>query len=138
MMKKLAVTVFALSLAAFGCGSDSGEKKPDSGTDAKIDMAPKTDVNQPDQPIPSGPEAGAEVKLDLPIPVDQSAVDVSKQLDVQSIDHVQVTVDGGTVDANQPDKPAPVLDGGKIDVQPTEAQPPVIDGAKPVDGGATG
>jgi hypothetical protein len=136
MMKKLAVTLFALSLAAFGCGSDSGEKKPDTGVDApKTDTQPKLD-GQPDQPPLPGPEAGAEVKTDIPIQVDQDSVDVSKPVDVQSID--QVTVDGGTVDANQPDKPAPVLDGGKVDVQPTEAQPPVIDGAKPVDGGATG
>jgi hypothetical protein len=135
MMKKLAVTVFALSLAAFGCGSDSGEKKPDASPDVKKDTAPQTDLIQPDQAVP-GPEAGAEVKTDIPIQVDQGGVDGVKPVDVQSID--QVTVDGPTVDVNTPDQPIPVLDGGKVDVQPTEAQPPVIDGAKPVDGGATG
>jgi hypothetical protein len=135
MMKKLAVTFFALSLvAALGCGSDSGDKKPDTGVDApKTDTQPKLD-GQPDQPVTPGPEAGAEVKTDIPIQVDQG-MDVSK-VDVQSID--QITVDSPTVDANTPDQPIPVLDGGKVDVQPTEAQPPVID-AKPVDGGgATG
>jgi hypothetical protein len=134
MMKKLAVTVFALSLAAFGCGSDSGEKKPDASPDGKLDTQPKLDVNQPDQPVTPGPEAGAEVKSDIPIQVDQGGVDQGKPVDVQSID--QITVDSPTVDVNTADKPIQ-LDVGLVDVQPTEAKPPVID-ATPVDGGVKG
>ena len=54
MMKKLAATVFVLSLAAFGCGSDDGTPKKDAAP--KLDAGPDTQVApdvpiQPDTPI---------------------------------------------------------------------------------------
>ena len=68
MMRKLAVTVFALSLAAFGCGSDSGNQNNDLGggsTDgAAKDTAPAVDVAQTDAPI------GVDTSVDVTVKPD--------------------------------------------------------------------
>jgi hypothetical protein len=136
MMKKLAVTVFVLSLAAIGCGSDSGTPKKDSGTDAKgidtqsIDVQVKTDlsVTVPDAPV------GNEVQPDMPAPLDMSVDQVIiKPVDTNPLVDVQPGEVQKPVDVATPDKPInPPIDGPKpVDVQPTEA-------AQPVDGGVDG
>jgi hypothetical protein len=59
MMRKLAVTVFAMSLTLVGCGSSSTSKK-DAGPDAQtsVDVAPKLDtVATPDTFRPT-PDTG--------------------------------------------------------------------------------
>jgi hypothetical protein len=64
MTRKLAVTVFAMSLTLVGCGSSS-TTKPDVGADTKItpaDVAPKLDVVSPADVTP--------VKLDVAVPTD--------------------------------------------------------------------
>jgi hypothetical protein len=128
MMKKLAVTLFALSLTALGCGSDSGTK-----TDAapKLDTLPGVEVAQtPDVPATTGPEAGSEAQPDnAPAPIDV-AIDQAKPTDV-AIDQatpidVATPIDGA-VDAR--------IDGGAVDVQPSEAGH-AIDGG--VDSGSVG
>jgi hypothetical protein len=127
MMKKLVVTVFALSLTALGCGSDDGGKK---------DAAPKLDgpvgvevQTQPDVPVvnPDVPVSGPEVQADQAIAVDQTqAVEVQPTVEVQpseagAVDQgqaidVQPTMDGGTPDAPEG------IDGSTADTaQPTEA-----------------
>jgi hypothetical protein len=113
MMKKLAVTVFVASLAAIGCGSDSGTPvKKDGGTDAKIvldvqgadlQQGAEAQLPQPDAPV------GPEVQVDKPAPLD-SGVDENPKTDTQ------VDVQGGEVQ-----KP--------LDV----AKPDVIDAPKPID-----
>jgi hypothetical protein len=128
MMKKLAVTLFALSLTALGCGSDSGTK-----TDAapKLDTPPGVEVAlTPDVPVTPGPEAGPEAQLDnASAPIDV-AIDQVKPTDV-AIDQatpidVATPIDGA-VDAR--------IDGGAVDVQPSEAGH-AIDGG--VDSGSVG
>ncbi len=124
MMKKLAVTVFALSLAAIGCGSDSGTPaKKDATVDTKTIDSQSIDTVKTDTAI--GPEAGAETQADKPIgpdsPVDGvvTPVDTQPTVEVQPID-VQPTVDGPKRDTTPPiDAIQPPVDGGpKLDVQP--------------------
>ncbi len=123
MMKKLAVTVFALSLAAIGCGSDSGTPaKKDATVDTKTIDSQSIDTVKTDTAI--GPEAGAETQADKPISPDQAVdqvvppVDVQPTIDGQPID-VQPTVDGPKRDTTPIDAIQPPVDGGpKLDVQP--------------------
>lgn len=123
MMKKLAVTVFVLSLAAFGCGSDDGTpERKDSGPDTGKDTSTqKLDTIQADKPMP-GPEAGPEAQADKPVPIDEGRLDAGA-VDVEPID--QGTVDGGEIDGGAPDKPVTPPDG------------PAIDGGEELDGGGT-
>lgn len=129
MMKKLAVTVFALSLTALGCGSDDGGKK---------DAAPKADTQpgaevQPTPDAPWGPEVqapGVEVGQPDTKPAVDEAVDQAPPADV-SLDQ-PVQIDGNTVDVGA-DKPK--VDSSTVDVQPTEAGHG-IDGG--VDSGSAG
>jgi hypothetical protein len=114
MMKKLVVTVFAVSLAALGCGSDDGTPNKDSGP--KLDglpglevqvNGPEVQVNGPEVQV-SGPEVGAPDKApDVNVPIDGTTV-----------------VDGGA-----PDQPIVIIDGGDIDAPVTEAGPTVDTGA---------
>jgi hypothetical protein len=114
MMKKLAVTVFALSLAAIGCGSDSGGK-PDAGkTDgppgAEVQVVPDAPV-QPDvvQPaVETGQPDKPAVEVNAP---DAPAIDQS--MDMPAVDGTSPVIDGG-IDA-------PAIDGGAVDTAKTEA-----------------
>lgn len=116
MMRKLVVTVFVLSVAAMGCGSDSGDK-PDTGTAVE---AGQKDVGQgADQAIGTPDVGGVDMS---------STAEVQAPVDTQSVDtgSVVVPVDGGvdsgmtTVDGGKDG--APAVDGGaKLDVAASEA-----------------
>src|ERR1700690_4000589 len=98
MTRKLAVTVFAMSLSLVGCGSSS-TTKPDVGVDAKLTadvVAPTQDLG----PV-SGPEAG-------------------QTPDVAPVDTAIPTPDGP-----RPDLPVAVVDGGLLDTKPATDVPPV-------------
>jgi len=130
MMKKLAVTVFALSLTALGCGSDNGTKNdaaPSVDTKPGAEVLPQTDT-----PLP-GPEAGPEAQPDLAQGPDlaQPPIDGPKPIDVAPVDQGN-PVDGG----NQDTSIHPPIDGGSVDVQPSEAGVHIDGGA--VDGGSAG
>lgn len=147
MMRKLAVTVFAFSLSALGCGSDSGTKAtPD--TAVAID-AGKTDVVSPDAQVadaPNGPEAQVVLdaaKLDLPA-VDQAQVidqalvtDQAQVIDqAKAIDQAPPAIDTAkSVDTQGIDGPKPVLDGG-VDIRVVDSGATVDSGS--VDGGSAG
>jgi hypothetical protein len=115
MMRKLAVTVFVLSVAALGCGSDSGDK-PDTGTVVEAgqkDMAPG-----PDQAMGT-PDMGTDMG---------STAEVMAPVDTQMVDtgSVVVPVDGGVdsgsaVDSATGDAPAAVDGGAKLDTAASEA-----------------
>ena len=131
MMRKLAVTVFALSLAALGCGSDSGTKPVDTGVSSEVGktpdayVAPGVDTGAADAPM--GPETQPSVdagKIDGTVAdapaIDQAqvdtapqAVDAPKGIDVQAIDSPKTPIDGG-VDAPQADA-VKAVDGGSVD-----------------------
>jgi hypothetical protein len=112
MMRKLAVTVFALSLAALGCGSDSGNKTPDApmGPEASLDTT-KVDVSTPDLPQ----TLDQAQSLDQALGVDQAppTVDTAKTVDTQGIDGAKPSVDG-SVDTKRADAGAAV-DSGSVD-----------------------
>jgi hypothetical protein len=115
MMRKLAVTVFVVSLAALGCGSDSGNPtKNDTGVPA--DGAKPTDVANKDVAgsdiAIGGPDVSIDVaqgaetgpKLDVAVLTETGALETNPQLDSgkdtskldsQSIDIVPSIVDGG-------------------------------------------
>jgi len=136
MMKKLAVTIFALSFAALGCGSDDGTPNKDSGP--KLDglpglevqvNGPEVQVNGPEVQV-NGPEVGAPDKApDVNVPLDGTTV-----LDAGAPDVPIVIIDGG-IDA-------PVTEAGRtvdtrvVDAKATEAGPAVDGGA--VDVGSRG
>jgi hypothetical protein len=130
MMRKLAVTVFALSLAALGCGSDSGTKPVDTGVSSEVGktpdayVAPGVDTGAADAPM--GPEVALDAgKIDATVAdapaVDQAqgidtapqAIDAPKGIDVQAIDSPKTPLDGG-VDAPQADA-VKAVDGGSVD-----------------------
>jgi hypothetical protein len=133
MMRKLAVTVFALSLAALGCGSDSGTKTPDTGValdTGKTDtVTPATDTQIADAPI------GPEVQLDT-AKVDVPAVDTPQVLDVAQTDLPSQPLDTKAVDSPGIDSTKPVLDGG-VDSQPKLDTNPALD-AGATDAGSHG
>jgi len=147
MMKKLVVTLFALSLTALGCGSDDGGKKDAA---PKLDTPPGAEVQpQTDVPITKTdvPVTGPEVQVDKPIGPEVQAVEVQavevQAVEVQKVEvqAVEVGIDGKPidvqpkVDGGTPDVPVGI-DGGKADTQqPTEAGK-AIDGG--VDGGSAG
>jgi hypothetical protein len=122
MMRKLAVTVFALSLAALGCGSDSGTQNPDvgGGTDSSTlkDTAPVTDVALPDTSIGTD-TATVDVAVKLDAAVDQNtAIDGAKldggvKLDANGVD--SQVVDGGVrLDTGSSIDTTPGVDGGTV------------------------
>jgi len=134
-MRKLAVTLFALSLAALGCGSDSGTKTPDSavspdgGKTPDAYVAPGVDAG----PTPDTSSTGAEVQVQVDTqkvetqvadaPVDQAQIpdtaplDGLKGIDVQGIDGTKPVLDGGA-DAPKIDADAAAdadsVDGGTV------------------------
>ncbi|MGB8297216.1 MAG: hypothetical protein WCG85_17440 [Polyangia bacterium] len=110
MTRKLAVTVFAMSLTLVGCGSSSTTKVNDAGTDAKS-ATPDGIVAQPDGLMPTGPEtgsAGPEVQKAQP----DAAVDTNNVTPPADggLDGVADAGDVGTV--NGPEA------GTKFDTQP--------------------
>jgi hypothetical protein len=135
MMRKLAVTVFALSLAAFGCGSDSGTKTTDAPVTppadggGKLDTpVPGADVPVPDAPIVDSPalDTAKDVPavdvaqvLDQAQPVDQApqTLDTAKVVDVQSIDSTKPVVDGGVNDTKAPVDSGSTVDSGSVDAR---------------------
>jgi hypothetical protein len=138
MMRKLAATVFVLSLTALGCGSDSDTKTPDTGVTVdggKTDVVtPSLDVQTPDAPF--GPEVQASQDVstpDLPQTIDQASV-----LDqAQGVDHASPTVDTAKpVDTKVIiDGAKPSVDGG-VDAQHVDSGATVDSGS--VDGGSAG
>ena len=98
MTRKLAVTVFAMSLTLVGCGSSS-TTKPDVGVDAKL----TADVVAPTQDLApvSGPEAGQTPD----VAVDNAII--------------------APADGPLPDLPVVVVDGGLLDTKPATDVPPV-------------
>ena len=131
MMRKLAVTVFALSLAAFGCGSDSGTKTPDSAT--PLDSAkPDTTVPNTDGPAVADVPIGTEVQVALDgAKIEVQAVDSPLDTDAPGIAQAPQVLDTAkAVDTQGIDGAKPVIDGG-LDTKP------VID-AGGVDGGSAG
>jgi hypothetical protein len=125
MMRKLAVTVFVLSLAAMGCGSDDGTPaKADTAVSADGSSV-KLDVNKD---VPNTPDSPAtpDLAIDQAPTPDGPAIDVKPSVDVQAGEaggkqDVKPTVDVQTVDQGKTE-----LDGGKTPV----------DGGVPVDGGS--
>jgi len=118
MMKKLAVTVFVVSLAAIGCGSDDGtpEKKDSSSPDSTITKtdgsATKLDVNvQTDSPMKM------DTAPDMMVTVDQG-IDMGSEIDGGAVDGGE-EVDGGAIDGGDTDAPIEI-DGGAVDVQPVD------------------
>ena len=134
MMKKLVVTVFALSLTALGCGSDDGGKKDAA---PKMDTLPGVEVQAPIPDAPWGPEVqapGVEAGQPDTKPAIDQAVDQASPTDVP-MDQA-VPMDAGTPDTNMGVDMSPVtVDGGAIDAQETEAGP-AIDGG--MDSGSAG
>ena len=137
MMRKLAVTVFALSFAAFGCGSDSGTKTIDSAVPdgaGKTDVVvtpgvdgPVTDVAQglETQPVLDTAKVDTTV-VDVSQTLDQASVDTSsvdgaKGVDGPAVDGGKTTVDGGktTVDGGSIDTGSTKVDGGSVDAAAT-------------------
>jgi len=131
MMRKLAVTVFALSFAALGCGSDSGSKTPD--TAVTPDGGPKAEVAGPVVDATGTPDIAmgetqppvdtAKVETagpDVPQVLDQAAgeasapIDGVKGVDGSAIDGPKTTVDGG-VDAKGVDGGSTTVDSGSVD-----------------------
>ncbi len=136
MMRKLAVTVFVLSLAALGCGSDSGNKtNPDTGVGAEAGKTTDTIAPQTDTPIADAP-MGPEVALDT-AKVDVSAVDTTQVLDVAQTDLPAPPLDTAkAVDGPGIDGTKPVLDGG-VDSQPNSDVNSALD-AGAMDAGSNG
>lgn len=130
MMRKLAVTVFALSLAALGCGSDSGTKTPDTGVAAEAGH-PTVDSQIPDAPM--GTEVQAQLDTAM---VEVSAVDVSQVVDVAQGPDLPGVDSQKAVDVQGVDSTKPVLDGG-VDSHPSVDTGSALD-AGSVDGSSNG
>ena len=93
MMRKLAVTVFALSFVAFGCGSDSDTTTPDGG---------KTSVDGPaaGKDVGVGPEVQVTVDSAVDVASPDGAIDQTPQIDVGS-DLTVTTTPDAPIDAGQ-------------------------------------
>lgn len=127
MMRKLAVTVFALSLAALGCGSDSGTNTVDTGVAAeagKTDTTPTPGADTSLADAPLGADALDTAKADsqaadIPVGIDQAqgldtaqGIDAPNVIDVQGIDGPKVQLDS-SVDSRRND--AGGIDTGSVD-----------------------
>jgi len=134
MMRKLAVTVFALSLAALGCGSDSGTKPVDTGvsldgvktTDAYV--APSVEAGAADASVNAEVQGSLDAgkvdapATDVPSGIDQAqgldsaqVIDGPKGIDAQGIDSPKTVVDGGAADAPQAPDAVKAVDTGSVD-----------------------
>jgi hypothetical protein len=131
MTRKLAVTVFAMSLALVGCGSSSTTKVTDAGN--KDAMSGADVVVQPDMVTANGPEtgsAGPEVQQAQP----DAAVDTNNVVPPPE----DGGVDAGDVgSASGPEAGATKFDGGVVDVPAAKLDAPDADGAAG-DGGEVG
>jgi septal ring-binding cell division protein DamX len=135
MMRKLAVTVFVVSLAALGCGSDNGTPtRTDTGVtpdgSKPTDVANKDVASGPDTAInpdlgPDVAQGGSEAGTQIEVPVvtgevgrseANPAIDAGKDLgkDGTSIDQQPTQLDGGTDAGSRIDSGASV-DGGAVD-----------------------
>jgi hypothetical protein len=139
MMRKLAVTVFVLSFAALGCGSDEGSPAkndtgvPPDGPKADVAMGPDTTLPTPDAPVvpdaPMAPEAGPETQqADLPPAIDMVPAGEAGQTTEAGMqtDLPPVQVDSGSQDGTSQQLDAGV-DGGE-DVEPGEVAVPMDSG----------
>ena len=120
MMRKLAVTVFVLSLAALGCGSDSGNPNNDVGGGPGVDGAAKdtggaVDLAQTDTPIGIDTAIDAvkpDAAVDQNTAIDTAKVDGGPKLDANSVD-TQV-VDGGAGADTSSSIDTAAVDGGTV------------------------
>jgi hypothetical protein len=121
MMRKLAISVFAISLSAFGCGSDSGTKdssvdvaavkdggKLDTVVATKSDTAPMTDAMAKDVGGDTMVVVSDAGKDGVTVVPDSGKLDVAPKLDVPPARDggVDAPKDGSVVDAPMPDAPA--------------------------------
>jgi hypothetical protein len=130
MMRKLAIAVFALSLTALGCGSDSGSPAPDGGHAGDSAVTPGAEAGAP-KDVASTPDAAA--------PADGPGVDVAAQADAAAPSDVAQTVDAGQVtEAGNLDVPSTVDGGPRIDGGAVDSNTPDVAAAhdvSPVDAG---
>jgi len=160
MMRKLAVTVFALSLVALGCGSDEGTPpKNDAGAQdgPKVDatMGPDTQVQNPDAPLGPDTTLGPDSSIaDVAVAVEagktdeptlaaevQTAIEAGRNPETREVGRPEVGLESGQPDTTavrletQGAEPA-ATDGGP-DVQATEAAP-ALDGGVEIDAESNG
>lgn len=110
MTRKLAVTVFAMSLALVGCGSSSTTKVTDAGN---RDVKPGADVVvQPDVVTQTGPEVGPEVQQPQP----DAAVDTN------NVTHPDLGTPDSTPDAEEAGIVNGPEAGTKFDAQKFDTQ----------------
>ena len=118
MTRKLAVTVFAMSLTLVGCGSSSTTK-----SDAAPDVKPPVDVAAPDaakpEVQPTQPEVGP--------PVDVAQADVAVPVDIAVTPDAQVIdagVDAGDVGVLPDARPVDARPDAALDVPPVKLDAP--------------
>jgi hypothetical protein len=127
MIRKLAVTVFAMSLTLVGCGSSSTSKKPDAATDSTtaVDVAGNKDVLTPsDTRVVDTAVLGDTSVVDTAVDTSVAA-EVGPKLDVAKDTTPADTRDSGAADKT-PDTFIK-LDTGTVDTKIVDA--PVVDTA---------
>ncbi len=126
MMRKLAVTVFVVSLAALGCGSDSGTpNKPDTAVPGIDGPAAKTDGRDVALPTEAGPEVTTEAG---------QTTEAGAKKDVLPTE-AGLGEAGTTLEVQKDTTPSTKLDGG-VDSQPQTTEAGSVDTGAGVDGGA--
>jgi hypothetical protein len=135
MMRKFAIAVFALSLTALGCGSDSGTTTPDAQADG-VATPPAAEAGA-GRDVATASEVATPVVdafvADVAVPSDLAVPDVALPLDVAQPTDVAQVIEAGNKDA------APALDGGTAGaVDAGKDAAPALDGgtAGAVDAGA--
>jgi len=120
MIRKLSVTVLALSFAALGCGSDNGTPPKEAGppdvAPRDIGVGPDLTPPPPDlKPTPDVPQQPDVAAPDLPMGPDVPKGEAGLGVDGPGVD-VETVVDTGGLqgEAQEPDL-APAIDGGIID-----------------------
>jgi hypothetical protein len=93
MMRKLAVTVFALSFVAFGCGSDSDTTTPDAGKTIDSSAANKD--------VGVGPEVQVTVDSAVDVASPDGAIDQAPQIIDAGIDSTGGTTSDVAIDVGQ-------------------------------------
>ena len=135
MTRKLAVTVFAMSLTLVGCGSSSTTKQ-DASIDAKPDGITKPDAtpDMPDTAVVSAPDTLPDVPKDL---APDTTPDTPPRVDV-AIDTAADAADGGLLPSDT--RPADTRPDGGVDVTivKRDAAPdaPAVDAPDAGDGAA--
>ncbi len=97
MMRKLAVTVFAMSLTLIGCGSSSTSKK-DAASDTAPDVAKDTIVVTPDTNPVTNPDTGIDTAKPTDVATDVSVIDVAKPDVTGDVTPIADTRDGSPAD----------------------------------------